>query len=51
MIDSTVSGSNSNSYVTVTEADSYFEGNPFFGENWISKSDAEKEYCEPSRIP
>jgi len=44
MIDSTVSGSNSNSYVTVTEADSYFEGNPFFGENWISKSDAEKEY-------
>jgi len=44
MIDSTVSGSNSNSYVAVTEADSYFEGNPFFGENWISKSDAEKEY-------
>lgn len=44
MIDSTVSGSNSNSYVTVIEADSYFEGNPFFGENWISKSDAEKEY-------
>ena len=44
MIDSTVSGSNSNSYVSVTEADSYFEGNPFFGENWVSKSDAEKEY-------
>lgn len=44
MIDSTVSGSNSNSYVTVIEADSYFEGNPFFGNQWISKSDAEKEY-------
>ena len=44
MIDSTVSGSNSNSYVTVIEADSYFEGNPFFGENWVSKSDSEKEY-------
>ena len=44
MIDSTVSGSDSNSYVSITEADSYFEGNPFFGENWISKSDAEKEY-------
>ena len=44
MIDSTVSGATSNSYTTLTEADSYFEGNPFFGENWISKSDAEKEY-------
>ena len=44
MIDSTVSGASSNSYATLTEADSYFEGNPFFGENWISKSDAEKEY-------
>ena len=44
MIDSTVSGSTSNSYVTVTEADSYFNGNPFFGDNWISKSDQEKEY-------
>tara|TARA_E500000081_G_C5812425_1_gene209802 strand:- start:8 stop:505 length:498 start_codon:yes stop_codon:yes gene_type:complete len=44
MIDSTVSGANSNSYVTLTEADSYFEGNPFFGSTWISKGDAEKEY-------
>ena len=44
MIDTTISGANSNSYVTVTEADSYFEGNPFFGSQWISKSDAEKEY-------
>lgn len=44
MIDTTISGANSNSYVTVTEADSYFEGNPFFGAQWISKSDAEKEY-------
>jgi len=44
MIDNTVSGTAANSYVTVTEADSYFEGNPFFGSQWISKSDAEKEY-------
>ena len=44
MIDSTVSGPDSNSYVTVTEADSYFNGNPFFGNNWVSKSDSEKEY-------
>ncbi len=44
MIDSTVSGAHSNSYVSVTEADSYFDGNPFFGSSWISKSDSEKEY-------
>lgn len=44
MIDSTVSGQDSNSYVTVTEADGYFNGNPFFGDNWVSKSDSEKEY-------
>jgi hypothetical protein len=44
MIDSTVSGLESNSYVSVTEADSYFDGNPFFGSNWIEKSDSEKEY-------
>jgi len=44
MIDSTVSGQNSDSYVSITEADSYFEGNPFFGEQWVSKSDSEKEY-------
>lgn len=44
MIDSTVSGQDSNSYVSVTEADSYFNGNPFFGDQWISKSDSEKEY-------
>jgi hypothetical protein len=44
MIDTTISGANSNSYVTITEADSYFEGNPFFGSQWVSKSDSEKEY-------
>ena len=44
MIDSTVSGLASNSYVSMTEADNYFEGNPFFGSNWIAKGDSEKEY-------
>lgn len=44
MIDPTVSGLSSNSYATVYEADSYYSGNPFFGDNWIAKSDSEKEY-------
>lgn len=44
MIDSTVSGQTSNSYVSITEADSFFNGNPFFGDQWVSKSDSEKEY-------
>jgi len=44
MLDTTLSGLNANSYLTLIEADQAYEGNPFFGETWISLSDPQKEY-------
>ena len=44
MLDTTISSPTANSYLSVFEADSNFEGNPFFGSSWIALSDAEKEF-------
>ena len=44
MLDTTISSPTANSYLSTFDADSSFEGNPFFGSTWIALSDAEKEF-------
>ena len=44
MIDTTLSSATANSYLSINEADRYFDGNPFFGTTWISIADPEKEF-------
>ena len=42
-LDATVGGTDSNSYVTVAEADTYFCGHPFYSVNWNDLTEAQKE--------